>query len=272
MAHISARRGRRVLATGLVALLGFGQALAMTVTEEGTIWQGYDGLGLFGGGNLAGRAFVLSIAVDSSAYQYQVATCNGGNPHVNCALGNNASPYSISATVNGVTLNWTTDATAPNGGQSYLANFLTSGIPGFWDEIYQYGYGRDAQGAAIIAQNAIYSYLNSMGLDSLDFAQDFSYTPLADDYQYAFFKVEAGTSSTSFEVRGGRFARESGYGGGAVDSLRVVPTLENPYAGPGPVEPESAATQIPEPATLALLFPGVLAALAYRRRRQVAVL
>ena len=180
---------------------------AMTVTEEGTIWQATT-VWPFGGEIRRARLRpqhrrrFRGLPISGRDLQRRKPTSIAPRQQ---------RLYSIFGDRQWRDPELTTDATAPTGGQSYSANFLTSGIPGFWDETINTVMGATLKGTAIIAQNAIYSYLNSMGTRLPRFCPGFFPTPLADDYQHAFSRLRRVRPAPPSEVRGGRFARESGW-------------------------------------------------------------
>lgn len=237
-------RTSQYLVALLIAFSGISSANAMVFSISGTAsmdGSSFDQLGLFGGGTLNGAAFTLSVSLDPNQYSSISSSTysNGGS-------GTNTAPYTFTATVNGITQSGTSDPNAFNFGNIGLENYLTK-TGNLYDNVLVLAQG--FIGSAYISMNAyITSFVNPMGLDSLDFEQTYSYAPQPGDFGSASLYISAFGLTT--QIYGTNYFTLAN--GATFSDVSLNPTIVAP---------------VPEPGSLALLGIGIAGLASCSRKR-----
>lgn len=154
-------------------LVGMGQAQAAlyTLRATGTIYQGYDSQGFFGGGDLTHRSIDFTQIFDSST-SGQLNFPNASSLIGTAGFG--------SLTVGGITL-----AALPDINLSHTLS-LSDGVtvggpgPGKQDEIFGVTNGKYLDGVTFVGYADVLSYANAF-VPNLDFSQTLTYHPVAGD-------------------------------------------------------------------------------------------
>lgn len=220
---------------------GPAHAALTTITTTGTIDGGIDHSGVFGtpGTLLGGLSYSQAITVDASLYAFQGTTCSPGYP---CNYGNGSltGTATTTVTVGSVSQTFTWDLSQYNYGQTLLANNRTTLGPSSYinvDRLSQSQEGYTSDGTYLLVSGYAYSFLNPFGI-SLSFDQSAFYTIQLGDVRYTSFYMSGPTGVAYFQDL-------------APDTISI-----------------NASSNVPEPATLALLALALAGAgLTQRRKR-----
>lgn len=204
-----------------------------TMTAKGTIDSGFDYTGVFGtaGQNLAGLAFMETITVSTDPTQYTSRTTTD---YYDDLYGNIRS-FTEAVTVNGEAVSYT--VSQPLYGEQYIADGATKyGGGTYSDEAYTYEYGYDALGEYLYGSMYTTTTDGSVGLvPMLDFSQT----------------INGDNPSVSNYV--GFFVSTNGYTDAAITAYPTSFTVNG--------------TDVPEPASIALLGLGFAVMGSLRRRK-----
>lgn len=166
-------------------LMSSAQAAPIVFTTTGTIDDGYDSTGVFGtAGDLAGKSYTLSFALDPALYAY-----SGAYESAKYTYGAYAGSFTETITVNGVTRTYVLDLSQYNSGETYTSTSAS------FNEIYQSQYGMTTAGDWVDAQSYVYDYFNNPALAQAATLATTSYQLTGGDYSNAYFSVGGGNTA-----------------------------------------------------------------------------
>lgn len=223
------------------------QASPISLSFSGTIQSGYDYTGEFGSGNsdLYGRSVEVRYSFDSALFGTYWSS-NGQDITQTVTVGGVSKQYTLEP--------WNSSA------NSYISNALTQYGPynysnnwWYWwysnyDQIHQNNSGYIAGGGYLDSYQSVYSYSNPMSPPT-DGTASWTYLTQAGDYGGgSFYRYDANWNYTT-------------YFNNSVD--RVALNVGNAVVPAGPI-----ATNVPEPATWALVCLALVGVFGTRRAMQ----
>lgn len=209
-----------------------------TLTTHGKITNGVDNARMFetGSSNLTGLEYTQTLRASVDPSKYLMDTSSNMWQVGMYAL--EPQPFTVSMTVNGLT--FTYQVTSPNYGYQYISagtsRYPSSGYP---DQIYSSQDGIDASGYGVAAYVNVYTY---------DAARAFVPTTDFGQKIVANFSDRVTSTANFYVAKDGLY---STYIVGNIVSIEVNTDI---------------STDIPEPASIALLGIGMLGIAAWRRR------